>query len=210
MRLKSVDVNRVSFEKKLKTWLIQRSLGQIQDSWFSTSWGAQRALQDKVPAFEEGTRQLMLRSKIGDLTKLVLALNNPKDVAYYAELGDDVDTLSYVSDEAFKAVIPTLLARANDLRYLGTKVVGNTDADKIRDLYERCKVEHRELLSAVIGDARCPLDIFVDVINALKKDDKFNSLTSEVIRRLEEHLRNRDVVVSWKGGLNANRESSAA
>jgi hypothetical protein len=206
MELKLADVLRCKFEKKLKTWLIQKALGQDR-GWFRITRMARNELASKVSSFEEGTRQLMLRSKVRDLITIVLDRNNEKDIKYYAELGDNVDLLGSVPDEIFKPLIPTLLNRTDSLNYLNSKII--TGTEDLRELYARCTVDHRELLTHIIADPRCPIDIFVEAVNTIKKDDKLSGLEYGVVRKLEELLRERKVVISWVGGINENRESSA-
>jgi len=199
VELKLADVKRNCFESRLKVWLIQKSLGQIHDTWFRITRMAERELASKVPLFEEGTRQLMLRSKVRDLIKIVLSRNDEKDIKFFAELGEEVDLLSNVSNESFKRILPMLLSRDKDLGYLRGTIVRNSE--DLRELYEKCKVNHRELLSELAGDVRCPLDIFVEIVNSCKEKDKFSSLEYGVVRRLEERLRNKEIVVSWTGGI---------
>jgi len=188
IRLTKTYIERLCFEKKLKTYLIRQAMEseKSRDHYHYLNYRGREALRQKLGSFEPMTKQLILRSHIGDLINVLLEQNNPVDALYLAEVGTRIDCLYHADDEIFKQTIPVLLKRTDELPHeICRLIVKNTE--DLDALYLQVKDTHKEMLPRMITTIKCSADLFATIIN-MKLDNKDFPFETGMENTLAQHM----------------------
>lgn len=190
MYLKLKDVKKLSFETWLKTYLLKQSMmsDKERDRWCEITPRAEDLFKTKVQTLQEATIQLILRSNFYALIKSLVTRGKEEDLRVVAELGgsEGLRALTFVQREQLRPVISLLVTRTDEFgSSLSEHIVES--AEDLRDLYERVKDKHKEVVSKIAEDKRCPADVFVEIVNQKIKEPGL-SISPDALENLEAKL----------------------
>ena len=170
MKFNLAEVKQVQFEDRLKAFLMTRMFEKSSyANQFRLTWGAKSEIDARVRGFSEGTLQLILRSDISDLIKIVIKMNRPQDIIYLAENGICIESLSYASEESINLVIPILMNRTEKLpSFVIDRLIKNETY--LDALYMKIKDTHKEVLPEIVENEKCSPELFVEIVNKKIKD----------------------------------------